>query len=390
MNWEKIGIVVWLSAAFCVAYVYALYPCLMALVARLRGRRTATSLHAMPSATIIVAAHNEEEKVGRRLRELANALRTANVDGEVLLVSDGSTDNTAAVARNVDDHLVRVIELPERVGKAAALSHAVAEVDADVLVLADTRQRWAPDTLDHLLANFADLSVGAVSGELVLESKPGVMAGFGIYWRFEKWLRKQESRIHSTVGVTGAVCAVRRELFPIIPEGTILDDVYWPLCVAMRNKRVVFEERARAYDCLPERSRDEFRRKVRTLSGNFQLMQRLPAVFMPGLCPIWFQFVSHKLLRLVAPWALLALFMLSAMLSGPVFRAALGLQVVGYLLALLSLTTSTADRSRLVSAAGSFVVLNAAAWCSFWVWITGRAGRTWQKVSYEQQPVGVY
>src|SRR5215470_5324190 len=109
----------------------------------------------------------------------------------------------------------------------------------------------------------------------MLESALVVMAGGGLYWRFAKWLRQKESLIHSQVGVSGAIAAVRRELFRPIPHGTLLDDVYWPLQVAMQGYRVVHDDRARAFDRLPENPRDEFRRKVRTLAGNFQLARML-------------------------------------------------------------------------------------------------------------------
>src|SRR6185369_1680383 len=129
---------------------------------------------------------------------------------------------------------IRVLELPERKGKADALTQGAAMAANEILVFADTRQRWDRNALSLLLENFADSRVGAVSGDLVVESAPGVLQGVGLYWRCEKWLRKKESQVHSMVSVTGAICAVRAALFRPIPEGLILDDVYWPLRVAMQ------------------------------------------------------------------------------------------------------------------------------------------------------------
>jgi hypothetical protein len=233
-----------------------------------------------------------------------------------------------------------------------------------------------------LLRNFADPDVGAVSGELILQSKPGVMEGVGLYWRYEKWLRRQESRVHSTAGVTGAICAVRRELFRPVPAGTLLDDVYWPLCVTLQGWRVVFERQARAYDCLPEKARDEFRRKVRTLAGNFQLAARLPQALLPWRSPAWFAFLSHKLLRLVVPWALLAMCCLSGLLWGWLYGSLFVAQFAVYGLGLGALWAFGGRPTRLGGAAASFLVMNAAAWLAFWVWVSGRAGRSWRKVSY--------
>ncbi len=367
----------------CVAYTYAGYPLILAGVAWMRRRPPRRAEGHKPSVSFILAAHNEEATIGRRLTELTGLLAAAGVKGEVIVVTDGSTDGTAALARTAaKEGSVRVLELTGRVGKAAALTEGCAAAVNEVLVFADARQTWAPTALALLLENFADPEVGAVSGDLVVESAPGVMAGVGLYWRYEKWLRKKESQIHSLVGVTGAISAVRRELFRPIPRGTLLDDVYWPLQVAMQGFRVVHDKRAVAYDRLPERARDEFRRKVRTLSGNFQLVARLPALLLPWRNPLWLQFVSHKLLRLLAPWALLGMLAASALLPGPFFAWTFWGQFATYLLGVTGIWRVMGTQLRPSAAAASFLVLNAAAWLAFWVWISGRADRSWGKVSY--------
>jgi biofilm PGA synthesis N-glycosyltransferase PgaC len=280
---------------------------------------------------------------------------------------------------------VRVIELPVNQGKAVGLSEGCAAAVHPIVVLADARQRWDEDALRFLLEDFADPSVGAVSGELILESQPGVIAGVGLYWRYEKWIRKAESRLHSTAGLTGAICAVRRWLFRPVPAGTVLDDVYWPMRVVLQGSRVVFDGRAQAFDRLPSRPRDEFRRKVRTLAGNYQLVGLLPRSVVPWRNPIWWQFVSHKLLRLVVPWALIVALVSSFFLRGSVYRDAFWCQVGFYGLGVAGLSRWI-GRGRVPAAAGSFLVLNAAAWMAFWVWLTGRTSRSWRKVAYESRP----
>ena len=294
----------------------------------------------------------------RRLDEMTALLVAAELNAEVILVTDGATDATAAAARTHPSSMVRVIELQERVGKAAALSEGCAAAVHEILVFADVRQNWAVDSLPRMLSNFMDPAVGAVSGDLIVQRCAGVLGGVSLYWRFEKWLRRQESWFWSGVGATGAVSAVRRELFRPIPRGMILDDVYWPLQVAFQGYRVVHDDKAHAFDCLPERTRDEFRRKVRTLSGCFQLAARLPAVLSPRRNPIWLQFISHKLLRLSAPWGLLALFVTSLLATGPFYRTVFVCQAVCYTAALLGLWTP-AGRWRPFAAAASFLVLNA-------------------------------
>jgi cellulose synthase/poly-beta-1,6-N-acetylglucosamine synthase-like glycosyltransferase len=333
------------------------------------------------TVSIVIAAHNEEKNLPRRLDEMTGLLRTADLTGEVIVVSDGSTDGSAEVARQFADRGVRVYELDGNRGKAAALSRGLAEARCEIVVFADARQRWAEDALVRLLENFADPSVGAVSGDLVLETAPGVMAGVGLYWRLEKWLRRAESRVGSQVGVTGAISAGRLALLPAIPAGTLLDDVYWPLVVAMRGYRVVHDERARAYDRLPEHQRDEFRRKVRTLAGNYQLAALLPRSLLPWRNPVWVQWVSHKLLRLVAPWVLIVMFSVSASFEMPMFSLFIA-QVVGYVLVGLGAVPAIGRRLRLLGAGASFLVLNTAAWLAFWVWVSGQARQSWRKVDY--------
>src|SRR3954469_11061192 len=276
-------VIFWVCAAG-VFYAYAGYPLLLLAASRLRPRPVVRAPGALPpSVSIVVAGFNEEHRIAGRRDELAATIRAKGFDGEVVVVSDGSTDATAAAARDgvYAADRVRVIELPRNVGKAESISRGVAAATGDVVVFADARQRWAPDALRRLLENFDDPAVGGVSGDLCLESDSGLTSGVGVYWKYEKAVRKLESRLHSTVGATGAISAVRRSLFRPIPPGTILDDVYWPLQVVMQGSRVVHDGRALAFDRLPSKARDEFRRKVRTLSGNFQLVARAPAVLLP-------------------------------------------------------------------------------------------------------------
>lgn len=375
-------------AIACVLYIYAFYPALVAVLARVLGRPVDRSGPRPKSISIAIPAHNEETSIARRLNEFSRLVGRSGLQAEIIVVSDGSTDRTAAIAKEAACGCqLRVVELPYRVGKAVALSQGCALAEHEIIVLADARQHWAADALDHLLANFGDPAVGAVTGELVLESAPGVLAGVGVYWRFEKWLRKQESRWFSTVGVTGAICAVRRELFCPVPEDTLLDDVYWPIRVTMQGRRVVHDAAAIAYDRLPARPRDEFRRKVRTLSGNFQLVARLPSALQPWRNPVWLQFVSHKLMRLLVPWALLIILASSFLLPGAIYQAFFWAQVAFYGLGLIGFATAWGAPFKLASLASSFLMLNSAAWLAFWVWVSGNAGRTWEK-AFEPVPSG--
>jgi cellulose synthase/poly-beta-1,6-N-acetylglucosamine synthase-like glycosyltransferase len=230
-------------------------------------------------------------------------------------------------------------------GKAAALNAAVREAERPVLVFADARQRFAPDAIRRLASHFDDPAIGAVSGELVIEDaafgpqptrSSTVADGVGVYWGYEKWLRRHEAIVGSTVGVTGAIYAMRRVLWQPLPPDTLLDDVLGPMRVVLRGYRVTFDSRALAFDRAAADSNAEYRRKVRTLAGNFQLLAQEPRLLLPVVNPVWLQFVSHKIGRLFVPYALVALFAASLVLatSSWLYAAALVAQAVFYGLAL--------------------------------------------------------
>jgi len=364
-------------------YVYVLYPVLIWTLARTRPAERPAGARTTGSFSVVIAVHDEERRITERLDELVSLIGGTGCSAEVIVVADGCTDATATLARAHPSPLVRVVEFAENQGKAEALSRGSEVANGEVLVFADARQRWADASLQRLLENFARPEVGGVTGELILDGSRGVLAGVGLYWRYEKWLRRNEGHLHSTVGVSGSISAVRKELFRPIPRGMLLDDLYWPLQVVMQGRRVVYDERAIAYDRLPEHPKDEFRRKVRTLSGNFQLAAVLPQALLPWRNPIWAQFVSHKLLRLVVPWGLVGAFVASSLVAEPFYRFAFLAQALFYALAIVALVGGPGSRWRVASAAASFVVLNAAAWLAFWVWSCGRAAGSWKKVAYD-------
>lgn len=379
MSWQMWAFVLCVAL---IGYAYLGYAAVVWMLARVSPRPVRHSTDAPKAASIVIAAYNEAGNIERRIREFLELLAPFDGDSELLVVSDGSTDGTALAARRVNHRQLRVIELPRNMGKAVALNTGVAAACNDIVVFADARQRWAPDAISRMLQSFADQAVGAVSGNMVLEKSDGTLAGVGLYWKLEKLIRHSESRWRSTVQVTGAISAVRKALYEPIPQGTILDDVYWPLGVAMRGYRVIHEPRAYAYDRLPERSRDEFRRKVRTLSGNLQLVMLRPTILLPWRSPSWFALVNHKLLRLVVPWAMLGALLASAASSEAVLRGAFVAQVVVYGCGVVAMCWRRAAQNRVANTISSLLVLNAAAAMAWFVYAAGRSGTSWKKVAY--------
>ena len=325
----------WLSLA-AVAYVYFGYPLLLLAWRRLANRPVARGPWE-PRVTIVIAAHNEAACIGAKIR---NCLGLEYPAGKLRLVLslDGPTDGTERIVESFgDEPRLRVVHSEEQRGKAAALNAALPLADGEVVVFADARQRLDTDAIRHLVADLADPSVGVAGGELLLaDADDGAADGVGLYWRYEKLLRRLESDIHSMLGASGALYAIRRELLAPIPDDTILDDMLIPLRAVLAGQRVVFEPRAQAFDkaCHPAR---EYRRKVRTLAGNYQLLTQMPALLDPRRNPVFLQFVSHKLGRLVVPYFLVLLLASSAFLAltrGGIYALAFWAQAAVYLLAL--------------------------------------------------------
>jgi biofilm PGA synthesis N-glycosyltransferase PgaC len=333
--------VFWLSA-FIIGYVYAGYPALLAVWARVVRRPTLPEPPAwgrLPGVSIVLAARNEGARLPARLENLL-ALDYPSDRRQIVVVSDGSTDDTLEVLAAYRDR-VDVVAIPAG-GKATALNAGVARAVHDVLVFADARQTFAGDALRALVAPLADPRIGGVSGELVLDcethshaTEPTVGAGIGTYWRYEKWLRRHESAIGSLLGATGAIYALRRSLWRPLPPETVLDDVLAPMRAVLAGRRVIFEERAKAFDRAARSSREESRRKARTLAGNVQILWLEPRLLVPIVNPVWLQYCSHKVGRLVVPYALIALLASNMALAdhGGIYALALAGQCAFYLLA---------------------------------------------------------
>jgi cellulose synthase/poly-beta-1,6-N-acetylglucosamine synthase-like glycosyltransferase len=377
--------VFWL-ALLGIVYVYFGYPLLIALAARLRPRPVNLRPGHRPAITVAVAAYNEAAHVAARIENLLAQDYPAGLF-DILVVSDGSTDGTDDILERLaagQDRL-RVLTRRANAGKAAALNDALAAATGELIVFADARQRFAPDVLTRLAENFADPQVGSVSGELILTQGEGsVAAQVGLYWRYEKAIRRAESACGSMLGATGAIYAIRRALWRPLPPGTLLDDFLTPMRIVLRGERAIFDGRARAYDRVSTRAGQEFRRKARTLAGNYQAFAAEPGLLLPWRNPAtWFQVCSHKFLRLMVPWALLALLAASLAAPGGFYLLAALAQAAFYGVALAGMSRERAGqpiRWRLAGLAWTFAALNAAAAAGLWIWLRGDAhGRVWKK-----------
>jgi biofilm PGA synthesis N-glycosyltransferase PgaC len=374
------------SAAGIIAYTYVGYALWLWLRGRVRPKPIQRGPE-LPFVSIVMVVRNEAEVLACKLRNLMSLDYPAE-RLEIVVVSDGSSDATQEILSEYADRpRFRALISPQGRGKASGLNEAIRVVQGPIVLLTDARQELERNALRYLVENFADPTVGCVSGELMLGDPHAGEAstGMGLYWRVEKKVRELESASGSVVGATGALYAARRELLVPLPPDTILDDVYLPMHVARQGARVVFDGRARAWDAPNLGDRREFARKVRTLSGNYQLLQLAPWL-LTGANPLRFEFVCHKLLRLLMPFALVLVFVASLFLDDAIYNIALGTQIGFYFLSVLPMfRLPLGVLQRTADAASTFVVLNAAALVAFVNFITRRPA-TWVPLRIGETP----
>jgi biofilm PGA synthesis N-glycosyltransferase PgaC len=354
------------------AYTYVGYPVAIGLLARLRGRRAPAPNETFPPVTVCLPVYNGARYLPAKIASLLEQDYPGPI--EILVYLDGCSDDSEAVARALAAEpraqgRVRVINNPRRQGKPTGLNTMRGEATGELLLLNDIRQPLAPTAIKALATALQDPAVGCATGNLVLAGN----AGSGVYWRYENWIRRQESAFRGVVGMTGPIGMVRRKDLPVLGQDLILDDVWVPMSIALTGRRTVLVPEAQAVDTAFEDDR-EMQRKIRTLAGNYQLFARMPALLIPFANPIWFETFSHKILRLVAPWLLIALALVS--LAG----ARASGWIAALLVAQLAFYAAAAvgkPLGRIAALARTFVVLNAAALLGLWRFLTGRQRVTW-------------
>jgi biofilm PGA synthesis N-glycosyltransferase PgaC len=316
--------VAFLALCGLIAYTVAGYPLLLGWIARRHFQPVKKQSDVSRSLTVIVVVYNGENFLAAKLESILQQSYPAE-KMQILVVSDGSTDQTDAIASSFAHRGVRLLCVPHG-GKPAALNAAVPHAEGEVLILTDVRQVLDREAVACLLACFADPQVGAVSGDMLVLSGDREESNVGLYWRYERWIRKQLAAVDSMLGATGPFYAIRKKLFRPMPPDTLLDDMFVPLEAFFRGYRLVLEEQAKAYD-YPTNIRTEFRRKVRTQAGNYQILRQFPDL-LSSRNRMLFHYLSYKFARLMLPWMAIALFLVSLALPGPFAALAIALQLI--------------------------------------------------------------
>lgn len=371
-----------IAAILLFLYPFAICPAVFCLLAA-RRRRPPEGEYPdtdLPSAALVICALNEE-KVIRRKMENSLALRYPKGKLKIVVVSDGSTDRTAAVVREFQGEDVELIEQPARRGKIANLNTVLPERTEEILVLSDANVLYNPDALLHLIARFRNPAVGCVSGKVILtDSAPELDRPTSDYYSIEWLLQEKSSEVYSMVGADGAMYALRRELFRPCPNDTIIEDFIIPMSVVRQGKRVVFEPRALAWEEGPSSLGEEFRRKARIAAGCVQGLVRGNAWPVNAPPRFWFIFVSHKLLRWLSPAVGLLVLVLTSLSIGQMFSRVVA---AGFLLvsSLAILRLLTGWKHRLLSGPFYFMFGQAALTWGLMKGLAGRQTVLWAKAN---------
>jgi biofilm PGA synthesis N-glycosyltransferase PgaC len=385
------------SSCFIFFYNYAGYAVLLYFLNRLQKPEQSAGRtgELLPSVSFIVAAYNEADCIGQKI---ANSLALDYPAGalEFIFITDGSTDNTPDLVREFP--AIRLLHLPERKGKSAALNRAVTEARHDILIFSDANTQLNSDVVQYIVRHYHNPDIGGVAGEkIVLPSEPDadeVSAGEGLYWKYESALKRLDSRFYSVVGAAGELFSLRKCLFEPLPENIILDDFVLSLKVAQKGYRIIYEPGACARELPSFSLGDEQKRKIRIAAGGFQAMLLLTPLLAFWKHPrLSFLYISHRVLR----WTLSPLCLILAFLSGGVlcflpgapllykvlFILQLGIYIPGIL---ASLFPTIQQRSKWIKLCYYFLFMNTSVIAGFFRFLRGHQTATWEKARRAPAP----
>jgi cellulose synthase/poly-beta-1,6-N-acetylglucosamine synthase-like glycosyltransferase len=379
----------WCSTS-AIFYTYVGYPIVAYVLSRAFGREAkppeVADAH-LPSAALLIVAHNEEDVIEERLRN-ALALEYPRDRFEILVASDASDDATAEIVRRFGPR-VRLLDFRERRGKADTLGAALAQVQAQIVVLSDANTSMEPESARRLARWFADPGVGAVCGRLVLSDRHAGGSGTAdtLYWRYETFLKRSEARLGALLGANGGIYAIRRSQFIPLPPGTVVDDFVIPLAAKLRTGcRIVYDPESRANEETAPNLSGEFRRRARIGVGGFQSLGILWPLLSPRHGWTAFAFWSHKVARWICPFFLIGALVTSlALAQRPFFGLAFLVQALFYAFAALGAgTPGTTLPGRLMRACSFFVGMNLALLVGFTRWLRGRPTGVWARTERVQ------
>jgi cellulose synthase/poly-beta-1,6-N-acetylglucosamine synthase-like glycosyltransferase len=333
----------------------------------------------LPRVSLVVAAHNEQLHLPDKIQNLRE-LKYPQGELEVIFVSDGSEDRTNEILSAVADDQIRVILLASRKGKANALNVGVAHATSEILVFSDASTLFSPDAIEKLVRHFRDPSVGVSCGFLKFTASSESQQTEGVYWKYETILRLMESRLGATLTASGAIYALRKACFQELSEDVVIEDFVVPMRARQQGYSVIFDPEATAIEFAAASVAGEFTRRVRLALGSFRAARELLRI--PLNASSRFAFLSHKLLRWIVPFLLIALFFANAMLLNSVlYRVVFCGQLFLYAWATLGWVFHEQMQKIRFGLLGYFwLAMNLAFLVGFWRFLLGRQDSAWRRV----------
>lgn len=369
--------VFWFSV-LTIGYAYVGYPIIISVLTRLVARPVHRA-EVTPTVSLVIPAYNEEKCIAERI-ENSLALDYPADRREIVVVADGSDDDTVGIVAKYQNRGVRLLYQPERRGKAAAMNRAVPQTQGEILVFTDANALFRSDALRKLVRNFADPQVGCVAGRKAIRGTTG--EGEGLYWRYESYLKRCDSAIGSVMGAAGEIVALRRELYTVLEEDSIIEDFVLSLRVVESGWRAVYEPEAVAWEEGLPSVRGDWIRRTRIAAGGYQAFVRLRGLLHPRHGLVAFQYLSHRILRWIVTPGLWVLMLLSnlGLLRHPFYGCTMVLQALFYGVALAGYVAARRGwRVRGLQVPFYICLLNAAALVGGCRYLTGRQSVLWQK-----------
>ena len=372
-------IVFWVSL-FLIFYTYFGYSLIVMVLAQFFTDNRKIEGHE-PKVSFLITAYNEELSIEQKL----NNTLSLNYDPqnlEIIVASDGSTDDTDEIVKTFADRGVRLVRVEGRVGKTETQNQAVKQATGDIVIFSDATTRYDDDAIKNIVRNYADPAVGAVSGRYEYYNPTGASIGLGsvLFWKYENFIKKSQTRIKTITGCCGCIYSVRRDLYTPLPAD-IISDLVEPLTILEKGYRIVFEPKAVAYEETTENTSDEFNMRIRVITRGMRGLLYMKKLFNPfkyGF--ISFQLFSHKVMRWMIPVFAIVAFISNSLLLGNMFYDVMFvLQVVFYLMAILGLLTEKMNiHIKLFSVPLYFTTVNVASLISFYKTMIGYKAVTWE------------
>ena len=308
-----VAVLFWLSILL-IAYTYIGYPVLLALLSTLK-REPELMSGASTSVTILITAYNEEAVIAKKL-ENSLAIDYPKEQLHIFVAADGSSDRTVEIVERFASRGVELSFLPQRNGKMAAINRAISQVSSEIVLFSDANNMYEPDVVSKLIEPFADPTVGATTGaKLIIPDGNSLSGAEGIYWKYESWIKKNETRLTTCTSAVGEILAVRRNLYNAPPGNVINDDYYIALDLIRRGYKIFYVPEARSFEYASATMQDEMVRRARMNTGKYQAIS-LSWTSLPFHRPlvVW-QIISHKFLRALLPFDFLGAFFASFLLA---------------------------------------------------------------------------